>query len=137
METASLQLPKDMIEAAIKQQVSVAIATALKGHEAIIDRAVNAVLSAKVDRNGGKDAYGSGQPFIEWLCKDAIEKVVREVCVEEIEKIKPQVRESIVSYLAKKNSPLTKRLAEAMVDGVSQVLGSQYRSTVNINFESR
>lgn len=132
METASLQLPKDLIESAIKQHTAAAIAAALSGREAIIDRAIQSVLSMKVGRNGERDTYGNGQLFIEWLCKEAIEKVVRQVCEEEISKIKPQVRESIIAHLQQKKSPLVKKLAEAMVDGFAASMGNKYRTTIQV-----
>lgn len=132
-ENATLQLPKDLVEGAIKTQVATAIASALKDHGSVVESVIHKVLTMKVDRDGEKArGYSGDLEFIEWLCRNAIEKVVREVAYEEIEKIKPQVKEQIVAFLQKKNSPLLKKLAEAMIDGLSGSMANKYHTTISI-----
>jgi len=133
METATLQLPKDLIEAAINQHVQVAIAQAMGGRANILEQAVKQVLTAKVDSEGKPSrGYGNDIEFIQWAVRDTLQKAVKETLNAEIVNHKEAIRKAIVELLSRKNSPLIKQMAEVMTAGMVDIASSQWRLTVNL-----
>ena len=133
METATLQLPKDLIEAAINQHVQVAIAQAMGGRASILEQAVKQVLTAKVDNEGKPSrGYGNDIEFIQWAVRDTLQKAVKETLNAEIANHKEAIRKSIVELLSRKNSPLIKQMAEVMTAGIVSAASSRWNLTVNL-----
>jgi len=130
METASLQLPRDMIEAAIQREVSISISKALGDSAKILNEVVRQVLTSKVDRDGKPSSYG-GLEFIKWAMEDSLKKAVKESINEEIGKYKDVIKKNITEQLAKKNSPLVKQLVDGMCTGVTQALENKWQITVS------
>lgn len=132
METATLQLPKDLIEAAINQQVQAAMAKALGASNRVLDMAVHQVLTSKVDESGKACSYGRME-FIQWAVQDTMKTAIKEALNAEISKYKDRIHEQLVSELQKKNSPLLKRLVAGMVDGTVAGIADKYRLTINFD----
>lgn len=134
METATLQLPKDLIEAAIRQQVQAAMAAAMGDQSRILSMAVHQVLTSKVDPDDGKPGRGYGRDveFIQWAVQDTMKKAIKDALAEEIAKHKDRIQAQLVAELQKKNSPLMKQLVTGMVEGAIAPLSDKYRFTVNL-----
>ena len=122
METASLQLPKDMIEAAIQREISLSIAKSLGDSSRILDEVVKRVLTQKVDSYGKPSSYSSNPEFISWAVDEALREAVKKSLREEIGKYGEIIKKNIADRLAKKNSPLLKQLVEGMTKGIVSAL---------------
>lgn len=132
METATLQLPKDLIEAAIQQNVAAAMTKAMGGYQSLMSEAVNRVLNQKVDSDGKPSSYSSNIPFIQWAVGDALRSAVKAALAEEVVKYEAEVRRQIVEQLSKKNSPIVKQLVENMTKGLIEAATSKYQLTVKV-----
>lgn len=130
METASLQLPKDLIEGAIQREVSLAIAKALGDQANILDKVVQRVLTQKVDSSGKPSDYSQNAEFIQWVVDQALREAVKKAINEEIGKYGEVIKKSIADQLAKKNSPLLKQLVEGMTTGIVSALGNSWSLNV-------
>ena len=130
METASLQLPKDLIEGAIQREVSLAIAKALGDRVQILDQVVQRVLTQKVDDGGKPTSYGHSLEFVQWAVNKALQDAVKRAINEEIGKYGEVIRKSIADQLSRKNSPLLKQLVDGMTTGIVTALGDKWRLTV-------
>ena len=136
METATVQLPKDLIEAAIRSEVSTALVKAFGEHKVIIDRIVSSVLTQKVDREGKKSCgYNSDIEFVQWAAEDCLRKVVTEIMTAELVRYKTTIKENIIQQLSKKNSPLLKQLIESMTTGIITASESKWR--INVTYDGK
>ena len=129
-ETAYLQLPKEMIEAAIQREVSLSMCRALGDSSAILDSAVKAVLTQKVDSDGKRSGYGNGIEYIQWAMEVALKKAISEALTLEIGKYKETIKQNIAEQLKKKNSPLLSRLVDSMSTGIVGALENKWQLTV-------
>lgn len=132
METATLQLPKDLIEAAIQQNVAAAMTKAMGGYSSLMSEAVNRVLNQKVGGDGQPSNYSTSTTFIQWAVSDALRKAVQTALAEEVIKYESEVRRQIVEQLSRKNSPIVKQLVENMTKGLIEAATNKYRLTVNV-----
>lgn len=134
MEDATLKLPKDLIEAAIEKQVSIAMVEAFDDKGQIINSAVSKVLWAKVDSEGKSSRYhqSSDKPFIQWALTDALRKTVVKTINEEIKRYEQTIKDHIKKELSKKNSPLLKQLVEGMGKGIVNALQSKWSFNLSI-----
>jgi hypothetical protein len=132
METASVTLPKDLVEAAIQKEVSAAMLRALGGHEQVMQMAVTRVLEQKVDSDGKPGSYSSNVPFVQWACGNAIRQAVSEAFATEVKKFEGDIRKQLVAALAKKNSPLVKQLVQAMTSGIVEHTENRWRLQITV-----
>ncbi|MGE4243667.1 hypothetical protein [Ramlibacter sp.] len=133
MEGATLQLPKDLVEAAINQHVQIAITQALGGQQKLLAQAVHQVLTQKVDSDGKPGrGYGSDREFITWAVDESLRAAVKRVISEELVKYEDVLRQQISDQLSRKNSPLIKQLAEGVVKGAIDATKNQYSFHVEI-----
>ena len=137
METATLKLPKDLIDAAIKHHVRAAFIQAFNGKDAITDKFVSGILNLKVDSEGKPSRYDSKSDklYINYLLESTMKKAIKEVMEEEIEKYKVEIKKSIADQLKSKNSPLIKTLVESMCTGMINAAGNKYY--MNVSFSER
>ena len=131
-DNPTFQIPKDVIEPIIQAHVSRAVCEALSGREQLIDRAVTRILTQKVDDTGKPSTYGNAVPFVEWAMVTAIKVAVKEALQEEVGKHKAALKATIIKQLQRQNSPLVKKLVEAMTTGVIDAATSQWRLTVDV-----
>jgi len=132
LETASLQLPKDLIEAAINQQLNVAMAAAFVDKDRVIRDCVTRVLNQKVNEKLEPSSYSYDKPFVEVALGQALRRAVTESLKEQIELYKESIKEQLASELGKKNSPVVKKLAAAMVDGFTKAATESFRLTIAV-----
>lgn len=136
METATLQLPKDLIEAAIKQNVTAALVAALGDKSRILTEAVSQVLTMKVDSEGKPGrGYGHDVEFIQWAVRDTMQAAIRQTLNEEIAKYKDTIRDHIAAQLSRKNSPLLKQLADSMAGAMVNAASDKWR--LSVSFDER
>lgn len=130
--SATLQMPRDLIEAAVRQNVSAAVIAAFKEHPQIIEKLVLHVLNQQVTSSGkvSSISYANRFNLIDVLAGNAIREMVRETLSVEVQKYKDHVRENIIAALRRKNSPLLKQLAESMASGIVSASTSKWRMTV-------
>lgn len=134
METSTLQLPKELIEGAVKSHIAAAVASALGDKTEIIETAVNAVLSHQVDSKGNftNRDYDKCGTMIDHIMNSLLKKMIMEVLQEELEKHRKAIKENLANQLRKKNSPILKQFANAMTDGLIQAATNDYRMTIKI-----
>ncbi len=82
-DNATLQLPKDLIQAVISTEIQKSIAAALSNQKVFVD-AVAKVLSNKVDSDGRESSSYHTVPFIEYAVTKAIKAAVIETLNSEI-----------------------------------------------------
>jgi hypothetical protein len=131
-KNATLQLPTDLVESIVKQQIHTTIATALADSSAFT-KAVSEVLSMRVDSRGNltTTTYDS-QPFLQRTVSQAIAEATKQVINEEIESMKGQIRTLLMADLKRKNSPLLSTLIDAMCKALLDASNDKYRLTVNL-----
>jgi hypothetical protein len=133
-DNPTFQIPKDVIEPILKAHVAAAITEAFGDRSKLIEQMITSVLMGTVDDKGRptySSAYGAS-PLLEWMMKDAIGNAVREVMAEQLVKYKEQVKDAIVSTLRAKRSPLARKLAEALVNGITAEETLKWRLTVDV-----
>jgi len=132
--SATLQLPKDLIESAIQQHVTLALANSLGDGSRILEQVVKRTLEQKVDSEGKPERYSSqgNATYIQWLVNDALRKAVHAAVIEELSKYQDRIREALAANLKQKNSPLLKQLVEAMTTGMIKASTDKWRLTVNV-----
>jgi phosphoglycerate-specific signal transduction histidine kinase len=133
MEGASLTLPKDLIEAAINQHVSMAVTKALDGHTMIVQKVVQAVLQEKVGDNGMPDRYDPkrGIPWVEWAMRKAIQDAVQAALSEEVKKHEEAFRTQIAAQMRNSKSPLFKQVVDSLTGGMVKVASDKWRVSVS------
>ncbi len=137
VETASLQLPKDMIEACINQQVSIAMANAFADKDRIIRECVVAILNQKVDSSGKPSSGYSGDlPFVQYAVRDCLRKAVLSAITEQMAENSALIKSEIAKQLANSKSPMVKNLAESLVSGMAAAVAGSYRFTLEVKGDS-
>ena len=136
METASLQLPRDLIEAAINQQVQIAMATAFGQSDRLIQECVSAILTQKVGDDGKPSSYSSSTTFVQWAVRDCLKKAVIDAITEQMAVHSDAIKEAIAKQLVNSRSPIVKNLAASLVDGMSKAVASRYMFTLEIKGDS-
>lgn len=132
METASLQLPKDLIEAAIKDNVQKALAESFADNKLFVGQIVSSVINQKVDANLKPSSYSTSKPMIEQTLSNALTNTVAEILTEEVSAYKAQLKQTLMAELKKKNSPLIKNLVNSMAEGMLNATSTKWRFSVNI-----
>lgn len=132
-ETASVNIPKDMIEPVIKAHIQTAIVSALGDGRALIEAAVQRILNEKVDEQGKPSTYSNARPFVDFLMRQCITTAAKEVIMEELPKHKEAIRASIKANLARRNSPLIRQFVDGMVGALTSPDRLRYRVQVDFN----
>lgn len=131
MDNATIQLPMDLVQGAITNQVAEAMTRALGGHDQIISKLVGKMLSAKVDREGKDCGYGD-LSFIQWCLNDVLRKAIKKALEEELVNHEKDIHDAIVNDLKKRNSPLVKQLVSAMTTGITNAAKNSWSLTVEV-----
>lgn len=116
MADPTFQIPRDVIEPIIVAHVQTAIVAALGGSAALVETAINEILTKKVDSDGKINSYDRNNTytFIQLQLVKSVQAAVTDVLNEELKKHQDAIRTHITKELAKKNSPLIKQLVEGM-----------------------
>lgn len=131
-DTASLQLPKDLVEASIEKALREAIAAQLVDQDRLIQKMAYEILNQKVDDSGKPSRYSYAKPFLEWVCSETIRESIVEVFQEEIKSRKSILKEALNAELKKKNSPIVRSLMNATADGLIKATESKWKFQLQI-----
>lgn len=133
--TASVNIPKDVIEPIVQAQIKMAIIAALENHRGLVADSVAKVLNTKVNERGIVSQYSSDNKFL-WLDQTlslTIREVAKKTIEEWLEGNKKIIEAHLRAELAKKNSPLVKQLIQGMASGMVDMGASGYRINVTIS----
>lgn len=135
MADPTFQIPKDVIEPIIQAQVSSAVLAALGDSKGIVEKAVAAILNAKVDNDGKASSWHSASDiaWVQWMMREAVKKAAKQAVEEFFAQNKEIVKSQIASELRKKNSPLAKQLINAMVGAMTNESTLKYRLSVTVS----
>lgn len=135
MEASTIQIPKDVIEPIIQAHVSKAVAEALGGQKAILEKAVSFAMNLKVDRDGKPTTYSDAQPWLAWQISNLIREAAKKAIIEHLEDNKDVIKAQLVAQLRNTKSKVAHNLADAMIDGVSKSVNSGWNFTVTCGKE--
>lgn len=128
---ATMSLPMDLIAPAIQAHVNTAIVEALRGHEGLVTATVARIMNEKVDEKGNPTTYG-GQPWMSWAVQNLVRDAVKLALTEHLAKDKARIEKAIASEFKKSNSPIVQALIGALTRGMTDMVSSSYRLTVEI-----
>lgn len=133
MGEPTFQIPREIIEPIIQAHVATAVTAALSGREAIIEKAVAAVLGAKVDDRGQPDRYDSrgALTWVQWAMQDAVKLATKDALEKAVKGHEEKIREELAHQMTRRNSPLLKSLVAAMVGNLSNA-NLRYDVTVSV-----
>ena len=126
----SLSISKEMLTPVIEQQVKAMMTTILGGQEQIVDTIIKRILETKVDSNGRPTSYSDGKTYFEWLLKDEITKVVKELIAEEMKSKVSNIKKAIKKQIQSETGATV--IADALLNGLNKTCESSWRSTFRI-----
>lgn len=116
------------INAQIQTLIQTEVVKALASAPEYIDNLVQASLSQEVNEYGEKPDYScrSKMPWLEWKCRDLIQKIADDVIREVVEESKDQIREAV------KRAFESDAAATAVVDQIITSVASDWRFTLEL-----
>ena len=126
----SLSISKEMLTPVIEQQVKAMMTTILGGQEQIVDTIIKRILETKVGSDGRPTSYSDGKTYFEWLLKDEITKVVKELIAEEMKSKVSNIKKAIKKQIQSESGATV--IADALLNGLNNTCESAWRSTVRI-----
>lgn len=131
-ETMAFPIPNAVLEPYIKQAVATAITASLGDGVKLVEMAVQAALSQKVNHKGHVDQYSSynTHQLVEVLAQNKIQDIAKETINELAEQMRPKIKEQIEKQIKAKHGAL----ANALVDGLIGSLKSTW--SVNVVVEA-
>lgn len=129
-ETASVNIPTDLIKPVIEAEVQAAIIRGLGHSDQLIRNMVTHILERKVDENG-KDCHYSRENLLDVLAKKAIKDAVKLMVDEWVKSQMPFIQKQLETELSKKKNGL----AALMTQGLADALKSGWRFQVNCQFK--
>lgn len=131
----SMELPAEIVERAVRDKITSAIARELGDPAEIIRRQVSAVLDLKVNIKGEIGSYSSENKytFIEAQAGKLIREAAKEALVEFFNENKAKIKECVKKEVAKSPS----KMAKVFMDGITSGLTATYGSKIEIVFENK
>ena len=126
----SLSISKEMLTPVIEQQVKAMMTTILGGQEQIVDTIIKRILETKVGSDGRPTSYSDGKTYFEWLLKDEITKVVKELIAEEMKSKVSNIKKAIKKQIQSESGATV--IADALLNGLNKTCESSWRSTFRI-----
>lgn len=137
-ENATLNLPKDVLEPIVSAHITKAVTEALGiNGRTIVESAVAALLTMKVDSQGNRSRYDSREDkmWIDWAIAEAAQKAAKSAIEEHFKSNESAIKKAIVKELSKLGSPLARSLADSLVTGAAKVLQNSWRMNVTFQLE--
>jgi hypothetical protein len=137
-ENATLNVPKDVLEPIVKAHITKAVIEALGiNGRTIVESAVEALLTMKVDSQGNRSRYDGrdDKMWIDWAVAEAAQKAAKAAIGEHFKANESAIKKAIVKELGKTGSPLAKSLADSLVTGAAKVLENSWRMNVTFQLE--
>ena len=130
----TLQLPTEIVERAVRDKISAAIASQLGDPEVMIQKLVGAALAQKVSLNGkvSSSAYENKHEFLEVMMGSFVRDSAREALTEYMDENKQKIKDAVKKDIAKSSS----KIAKVFVDGLVESLDSRFSSKVEISFNT-
>ena len=124
-------IPNSVLEPYIKQAVSTAIIAALGSGTELVEKAVVAALSVKVNERGKVDEYRSRNEYnlTDIILSNQIREIAEETIKELVNEMKPQIKKGIENSL--KNQ--SKLLANIMTEAFTKSLHCCWNVKINID----
>ena len=134
-EDMNLKLPAEIVERAVRDKISAAIAAQLGDPEEMIKKLVGAALSQKVDSSGkvNKSDYYNEHEFLELMMSNFIRDAAQEALKEFMNENKSKIKEAVKKEVAKSPS----KMAKVFTDGIISSMESRFSSSIEINFNSK
>lgn len=130
-----MKIDPEYIKGAVTDIVKTAMVSALGNPQDLVRKAINLAIDSYVDEEGKpsrKDSYRA-KPYLDWLAKSTVEKVVREAVAELMEQNKDLLKAEILHQIR------TKKFGENMVgaffDTVLQGAKSKYTMPISVDFK--
>ncbi len=134
MNDLTMQLPTEIVERAVRDKITAAIARELGDPAELISKQVALALEMKVDTNGKVSRYSGDNKFtfLESNANKLIRDCAKEALVEYFNDNKQAIKDAVKKEVAK--SPA--KLAKVFMDGITQGMSATWGSTVSINFKN-
>lgn len=133
--TATVNIPKDVLEPILRQQVAAEVTAALGNPADLIAKVVEFALSQKVNADGKRSSYehDNRHSFIEVAAKNAIHKAVHEILAQWIEEQRPAIAKHVEAALGRRKSAF----AKALVEGLANSVKSSWTFNCEINLNGK
>ena len=135
MSDLNLKLPTEIVERAVRDKISAAIASQLGDPEVMIQKLVGAALSQKVDTKGNINgsSYHDKHEFLEVMMGNFIRDAAKEALIEFLEENKKKIKEAVKKEVAKNPS----KIAKVFMDGLITSMDSKFSSHIEIKFDNK
>jgi CO dehydrogenase/acetyl-CoA synthase beta subunit len=136
-ETATMQLPMDLIKPAIEAKVNAAVIEALGKTDHLIMRVVEQIMNQKVDNEGKHQSYDGYNKvsWLTWAVEDATKTAIKAAIQAHIATNTDKIKAAIDAEMRKSKSPLVQTLISSMAEGMAKAIEGNYR--VNVEFSHR
>jgi len=123
-------IPNSVLEPYIRAAVSTAIASALGDGTKLVERAVTAALTQKVNAAGkvSNSNYENTHQLVDIVATNSVHKIAQEVIVEMAESMRPQIKAEITKQLKSKHGAI----AQTLVDGLLTSLKTSWNIRVEV-----
>jgi acyl-CoA reductase-like NAD-dependent aldehyde dehydrogenase len=130
-----IEIDKELIESNVSNAVCAAIASALGDTDALISKAVKAVVSSYVDSEGQPCSSGSYRaiPYLKYLAERSIKESVKSEIAKMVEENKEQFSQAIRAELNKPS--VRQQLATAFIDAVIGAAQQDWRMPISVSFD--
>lgn len=129
-DTATVNIPKDVLEPVVRAQVAAGITEALGNPAVLIEKVVQHALGQKVDSRGNisKSNYDNRFDLVELMATKGIHDVVRQTLESWVDEQRPIIEDKVRKALSRKESTF----AKALVDGLVKATKSTWAFKCNI-----
>lgn len=127
-----MKVNPEYLEKSAEKIVKAGIIEALGDPSKILTKAVDSVLSMKVDRDGKVSTSYSAVPYIEWLATKTIQDTVKDCIKEVIDERKPEFEAAIKKNLASKTFINT--TASCFLKAILDAANSRWNMPINVDF---
>lgn len=133
--SASLSIDAEYIEAEVQKIVKTAIVASLGNRDEIIRKAIDSTIDQYVDGEGNPCKKGSYRaiPFLDYVAKRTVEKVVRETFTEVVEENKEDFKAEIKRQIGKRK--WKEDMAQAFIQMILDDAKSTWKMPISVNFE--
>jgi hypothetical protein len=104
-----------------RQAIAGQLTAAMVKSDSMVQDIVATALTHKVDSNGSPGrGYSGDTPYIEWICRDLIAKVTKELIAERVEAMRPVIRKQLEKTIAKSVPALAEAFTESFIASTKQ-----------------
>lgn len=132
---ASLSIDAKYIEAEVQKIVKAAIVETLGNRDEIIRKAIDSTIDQYVDSSGNpcrKDSYRA-IPFLDYVAKQTVEKVVREAFMEVVEENKDDFKAEIKKQIGKRK--WKEEVAQTFIQLILDDAKNEWKMPVTVTLE--